>query len=205
MGPLTSTTTGEKPDPHTFMGGTTDAANNDHFCVRDPGADSHRVRAELSLEAGTPDHDHRAMGRGRLDRPGDPRRRGRDRKGARPEGRDRQPGRRIRLDRDQERAGRREGRLYLDRGRCQGHRHLCGQRPARHQVLRLAALPERRQRVGAGRQSRHALQDRTGSRRCDEGQAERRVGRDRRHQLVRPCRDRGVHPRARPDLQACQL
>ena len=52
-----------------------------------------------------------------------------------------------------------EGRLYLDRRRREGHRHLCRERPARHQDFRLAALSQRGQRVGARRQSEHALQD----------------------------------------------
>ena len=47
---------------------------------------------------------------------------------------------RVRLDRHQERARGAEGRLHLDLGRRQGHRHLHRQRPARHQDRRLAAL-----------------------------------------------------------------
>ncbi len=73
------------------------------------------------------------------------------------------------------------------------------------QIFRLAPLSQRGQRVGARRQSDHALQGCKGPRRRDEGEAERRVGRDRRHQLVRPCRDRGVHARTRAHLQAREL
>ena len=42
----------------------------------------------------------------------------------------------------------------------------------------------------------------TGRGECHEGEARPGVGRDRRHQLVGPCGDRGIHPRARTHLQA---
>ena len=60
-------------------------------------------RAELSVEAGEADHADRAVGGRRIDRPGEPGRRGRDREGARPEGRGRQSGRRVGLDRHAQR------------------------------------------------------------------------------------------------------
>ena len=85
------------------------------------------------VEADQADHDHRAVGGRRVDRPGDARHRRRDREGARPEGRDRQPAGRVGLDRHQERDGSAEGRLHVDRRRGQGPRHLQGARHARHE------------------------------------------------------------------------
>ena len=71
-----------------------------------------------------------------------------------------------------------------------------GQRPARHQDRRLAALSQRHQRVGARRQHQHALQDRAGRRGRHEGEAGPGLGRDRRHQFVRPLRRSRRSPRA---------
>ncbi len=50
-----------------------------------------------------------------------------------------------------------------------------------------------------------ALQERAGSRRCDESEAGPGLGGHRGHQFVRSCRDRGLQPRARCHLQARDL
>ncbi len=91
-----------------------------------------------------------------------------------PEGRDRQPAGRLRLDRHQERARSAEGRLHLDRRRRAGPRHLPGARHAGHQYRGLAPVPERRQRPAGRRQPEHAVQDHEGAARRDEGEARRR-------------------------------
>ena len=99
----------------------------------------------------------------------------------------------------------REGRLHVDGRRGAGPRHVRGARHARHQDRRLGAVPQRRQRLDARRESEHAVQDAERAHRRDEGEAGRDQRRDGRRQLERPQRDGGDRQGDRRQVQARHL
>ena len=159
--------------------------------------------ARPELEADAADQPDRAVGGRRLDRPGHARHRRRDREGARPEDRHRQPARRLRLDRHQERARRAEGRLHLDRRRGAGPRHLPDARLLDTQAssdwdlfLNVANI----QVIGVNPTTPYKNAEAADRR--DEGQAGRDQRRDRRRQLGRPQRDGADRQGDRRQVQA---
>ena len=132
-----------------------------------------------------------------------PRRRRRDREGARPEGRGRQPAAAPRA---------RSARAMRCRRAQDGYTWTAGAAKDLGTYVVSGLLDTKIADwrlylsvinvVGARRQPNTPYKTAQDLVERHEGEARPGVGRDRRHQLVGPCRDRGVHARARPHLQA---
>ena len=130
----------------------------------------------------------------------------RDREGAQPEGRRRQPARRVRLDRHQATCCRppKDGYTWASgAAKDLGTYAVTGMLDTKIADWRLY-LHVVNVSVLCG-QPQLALQDPAGTRRRHEGEAGPGLGRHRRRQLVRPYRDRGVHQGAGRHLQARDL
>ena len=94
-------------------------------------------------------------------------------------------------------------RLHLGGRRRQGPRHLCGQRHARHQDRRLAALSQRHQRVGAlGVNNNTPYKTAAGRGRRHEGEARTGLGRTAGVNSSGHTAIEAFTTRARPHLQA---